>query len=492
MAGATPTKTGNKAQLLKAQGIDFIPFDYDYNEEKTATLETLKKYQDDIYAQVFVKISYLIFHSPYTIEIWDLNEKNDEKLAKRFRQMADDPNVNLWKQMKNTWFAVCNPGAYLCSPGLDYLENNFIGLTELRDLPPDTFSQPGTSESVIQAQGEFLKGIVRESDGKIHYYQTQQDGTIQEITNCYHIRSPVYSFDVAGKPLIKVLIKTLNKLGFSWDGVMQANNRAAAPTMFLRVNMRDPQRISKDWLKDDWKMCKDILKAYSRNVLFPIYENIEPIEIKGQVSNIGLDTVDKLAKLFMSAFDPTDIISKGDGSIIGGNSGAEADLYKVFIAGFQQAICDGWTPLFQKILEYNGFKGYKFILKIPEIKFTDGTLNLEQAKELRAAGDCSYNEHRVLCGLEPASKELIKEWASEWKEITPDPIVNKAPGNPMQDDSQAGTGQKTEDDIKAQKLQNNQAVVPTREDIEDELAKDLGNLWTEFIRGVGKVAGVQM
>jgi hypothetical protein len=41
MAGATPPKPGNKAQLLKPQGIDFIPFDYDYNEDKTATLETL-------------------------------------------------------------------------------------------------------------------------------------------------------------------------------------------------------------------------------------------------------------------------------------------------------------------------------------------------------------------------------------------------------------------------------------------------------------------
>jgi hypothetical protein len=62
----------------------------------------------------------------------------------------------------------------------------------------------------------------------------------------------------------------------------------------------------------------------------------------------------------------------------------------------------------------------------------------------------------------------------------------------MQDVSQAGKGQSTEDNIKTQKLQNNQAPVPTREDIEDELAKDLGNLWTEFIKGVGKVAGVQI
>lgn len=490
MPGARTKKTTG-VQLANPEGINFIPFNFDYRtEDQTINLEKLEKAQDDIYTQVFTKISYLIFHQPYTIEILNLEEKNDEKLAKRFRQMADDPSVNLWQQMKNTWFATCNPGAYLYSPGIDYLDNGFIGLTELRCLPPESFSTPGSSGNVILAQGELLQGIVKESDGKIHYYQMQETGAIVEIKNCYHIKSPVYSFDVAGKPFIKVLVKTLNKLGFVNDGIIQANNRAAAPSMFLRINTRDSNRMSKDWLREDFAQAKKILKAYSRNTLFPIPENFEPIEISSQVSTIGLETEDRLTKRFMSAFDPTDVLSKGDGSIIGGNSGAEADLYRAYITGLQTSICDGWVPLFQRILEYNGYKGYKFILKIPPLEFEDATLNLECAKELRAAGNCGYNEHRVLCGLEPASKELIAEYKAEWDEIKPDPIIkeNPFPPNPMQDETTPGKGQMTPDEIKQdeQKLKKNQGSIPTFDESYLKLSKALGNHWTDLINTIEK------
>lgn len=490
MAGARTNKP-TSAQLAKPEGINFIPFIFDYRtEDQTITMEKLEKAHDDIYTQVFSKISYLIFHQPYTMEILDLEEKNDEKLAKRFRQMADNPDVNLWQQMKNTWFAVCNPGAYLVSPGIDYLENNFIGLTELRCLPPESFSSPGSSKNVILAQGEFLQGIVKESDGKIHYYQTQDTGAILEIQNCFHIRSPVYSYDVAGKPFIKVLIKTLNKLGFINDGIIQANNRAAAPSMFLRVNVRHNTRTSKDWLKEDYAQSKSILKSYSKDTLFPIPENFEPIKIDGTVSNIGLDSEERYTKRFMSAFDPTDVLSKGDGSIIGGNSGAEADLYRAYITGLQTSICDGWVPLFQRILEYNGFKGYKFILKIPPLEFDDETLNLERAKELRAAGNCGYNEHRVLCGLEPASTELVAEYKNEWEEIKPTPIIKENPFavNPMQDQIKQGEGKMTPDEIKQneQKLKKNQGSVPTFDESYLKLSEALGNHWTDLINTIEK------
>lgn len=487
MPGARPKKP-TSIQLANPEGINFIPFIFDYRtEDQILTLTKLEYYKNDIYSQVFNKIANLIFQKPYTIEILDLDEKNDEKLAKKFRQMADNPDVNLWKQFKNTWFSWAFSGAFIGSAGIDYLEDNSIGITEIRDLPPASFSSSGTSATAILAKGEFLEGIVRLEDNKVHYFQEQPVGSIIELKNCFHIKSPVYSYDIAGEPLIKILAKTLNRLAFVWDGVIQANNRAAAPSMFLRINTRDQTRISKNWLIEDLAQAKNILQTYSKNTLFPIPENFEPIEISSQVSGVGLETVDTLTKLFISAFSPTDFISRGDGALIGGSTNQEADLYKTFISGFQDAICTGWTPLFQKILEYNGYKGYTFVLKIPPLEFDDETLNLERAKELRAAGNCGYNEHRILCGLEPASKELVAEYKAEWDEIKPAPIIKENPlsANPMQDETTSGEGQMTPDEIKQdEKLKKNQGSIPTFDESVTKLETALGNHWTDLIDAI--------
>lgn len=491
-AAATP-KTA--VPVLTPQGLNFILKSNADWELETITVKTLDDLQEDPYATaVFNKLTNLIFQDPYKIEVRDPTDSPNEKLTNFYQRMLDAPDVDLWQQMKNTFGAWYWYGPFLASLGIEF--SNMYVLSAIRDLPPSTFAD-NQSESTILAEGKILKGICKLEDKKTHYYQ-KQEYEIVELKNCFHIKPPSYSYDIAGLPLIYPLIKVFKKMGFSWLAQMQAVNRSGAGNiLFIRIT--NPIRTP-DGKRDDWKYVNNVLKNYGKNNLFPLYDNMEPIEVATNPSEVALKTIELLAKVILFQFSTSDLVSK-EGTLIGGSNNAEKELQENFIRGFHTALINAYQPIVQKFLEYNGFQGYTAVITIPTPEFTNEETDLKRATEGRAAQNIHPNEHRKFLGLPPKSDEELSQIKNLWSIPTVEQQAYQAEQFKQQaQQAQAmneGAVKQQEEDKKGQKgdnkkskLKKNKEELPTREDIQEDLETDLENNIKSFFSDIKKIKAV--
>jgi hypothetical protein len=404
----TKTVPRQAVPVVTPQGINFIlksEADWDLDKINVKTLDDL--FEDPYATAVFNKLTNLIFQDPYTVEIKDPDGNVNEELSKFFQQMLDAPDVQLWQQMKICFGAWFWYGPYLASLGIDFFDGMYI-LSAIVDLPPASFSENNATGTVLSVS-RILHGIVKLEDKKTHYYQ-QQEIEIVELNDIFHIKPPGYGYDIAGLPLIFPLIKSFKKMGFAWLAQMQCVNRAGAPSIFLKITK--PIK-SADGKRDDWRYGNEILKNYGKNNLYPIYENFDPIEVVSNVTDVSLKTIELLTKVIIYQFSTSDLVAK-DGTLIGGSNSAEKELLTNFIKGFHTSLKNGFEPVTQKFLEYNGFLGHKVVINIPTPEFTDEKLELDRAIEGRNAKDIHPNEHRKKLGLPPKSDEELVEIRNAW------------------------------------------------------------------------------
>lgn len=437
------SKKSEPAKLTQAQGIDYLyenfgildPWDVgDLNVEK------INKFRDNVYAQkISSNLTNQIFQGRPVYNILDPEGNSDENVAMWFREMLNSELVDFEDKLHKTIESWMFFGTFLHSDTIAEEQGKII-LKEIRDLPPESFANPGyntgfnsfVSASII-ASGKILPGIMRYQDGSVHYWQTQLQNTV-ELENCQHIKSPKYSYYIDGVPLLAPLYKLIPKINAAWDQLMQCGNRANC--LFLRVNRIATMPDNKT---SNWTYSNKVLSSYNHNVFFTLPPDVEPVELKGPVSDISIQTIELLTKLIISLYSSSDFVAK-EGTLISGSSAGETNLFKNAIIGIQTKLLKAWTPLLNKILEWNGYVGYSVEIKIPEPKFKNEQLDFQRAQLIVQALKeghviATENELRSLLGLEDASVEFLKKSVEEWEELK---IEIPTPVNPMMQNADPG------------------------------------------------------
>jgi len=470
-----------KPALSKAAGQDYIltyfggdnPWDI-----ADLDIEKINKYKSDVYAEKIANnLSNLVFQGPYILNVLDPKGNSREDIAEWFRVMLQD--IDFEEKLNTDWNALVTYGSFIFSDTIEEKDGK-IQVTEIRDLPPETFGTAG-SYNTDAVYGKILKGIVRESDGTIHYWQDQQTGTV-EIIPCHHFKSPKYSYNVDGIPLLAPVYKLIPKLGFAWDGLMQANGRANA--LFIRDN-KQTGGVMPDNKTSRWGYINTILKTLNRNNWFGLPAEMEPVELKGPVSKISIDTIELLTKLIIGLYSSSDFVSKGDGTLIGGSTTGETNLFKNSIIGLQNKLLKPWIIYFNQILEWNMFTGFKVELLLPEPEFKNEELDFQKGLEIlkayteKGAVIGSMNEVRTFWGLEDADPEFLTKAGQEWSEATV-----KQESEPIEEEVPEKEGIQEEDEIK-EDIKKNQAI-QTREEIEEELRTELEGHWKKFFEAVSQ------
>ncbi len=396
-----------KEAFSENNGITFVTADGQvWHDEGHVTADVITQLSQNIYYNgVKSKLSNLIFHKPYNLEIQDEQEELDEGLTKTTRGQLDSPEVNFWQQMKNCWDAWFDAGAYLYNPVLEKDENRYK-LAQLRNLPPFSFkASPGTSPL---SQGAILQGIILDSEKQIQYYQLDERGSPQHVDHVFHAPAGPTTYDIAGIPLCYPLIPIIKRLDFAWLAQMQKTGRVGAPSLMIRITK--PVNNGK---RNDIAYAKKVLKYWGKNNAFPILENMEVVDLHLQDNATALDTINALAKLLVDHSSPANMVSK-EGTLIGGSSEGETALQLNYIRGIHSRIVAAFTPIIQKLLAYNGYGKYRVVLTIPEPEIHNSELDLERAKEGREARNIDPNEHRRLLGLESKSEEELAAIRETW------------------------------------------------------------------------------
>lgn len=417
-----PPKGGHPSP--EAQGQDFvIPYLDRPWDVKGLTIDRITQYEDDFFLlNVENKLTQLIFQGPPRFNVLDINDDSLEDTAAWVRQMCRD--LDIYSKIKNSFHAIARYGAYVHSDGFARDKNGRIIFSEIRELPPSTFRYLGYSDKKIATYGYILKGIMRTIDQQAQqesneYWQIQFGTEPVKIENCSHFRSPIYSQYIDGVPLLTPVYKILPKLNWTVDGLIQANNKA---NMFmLKVNKYGKMA---DALTNVWDYTNTILKSASKNHSFALPPEVEPVQFQNQDYKIHLETVNMFVKWVISLYSPADVISKGEGTLIGGSTNYEAQLFKAFAWSFQSYLADEWSRILTPILEYNGYpKGTRIEVSLPPLQFENEQLDFQKAQLiLQAASQKRYlgsrNEAREFMHLDNGSDEFFQKCAEEWEQFT--------------------------------------------------------------------------
>lgn len=492
------TNYPNNLSSTDSQGQEFlIPYLDRPWDPLDITIQDIKKYEPDFFLQnVFLKLQNFVFLGPASFNMMDRSGKEREDIAEWIREMIR--NVDLMDFMKFIFYDLCFWGNALHSDGLAEDDKHHLVYEELRILPPELFAYPGGALVVPYMWGNYvmnpnytygrlLKGIERHDDDTIHYWQRMKYQII-ELGNCKHIKSPVHSHFIDGIPLFNPLYKLLPRIYFALDQLMMHNNRSNM--LFLTIDDKSSGAMLPDQKTSKWEYSKQVLKSASNKQSFPLPAGVIPTEFRAPISDIHIKTIDLLTKWLISFITPADIISKGDGSLIGGSSNFEAQLFKMFSESIQGYIEREIEKILDYILEINGFaklgihsevKMKKLAFDNEELDFKIGREILKSVKEGKVIGD--VNEVREKFRLENADVEFLTESKKEWEAITIEQV-------PLLRESLSGTAKEldasaqemvkkeqpaikqTEEELK-QDIKGNQAFMPSLEDHQKDLEKKL-------------------
>jgi hypothetical protein len=482
---STSTQTSIK---VSAEGQDYLNIFLDKPWDlKNLSVKDVLKFEEDFFVQmVLTKLTRFVFIGPFVINVLDVKGNSREDIAKWFRTMLD--NVNFEQEAEDSWIDVNKWGNYFYSLGIGEDTEGHTVITEIRRLPPATFENAGNYAYGYYTQGRLLHGIVRDDNGQVHYWQRDQSGVSQELQNCYHIRSNLSSDYIDGVPGLTPAYKLIPKLTFLVDGMMIANNRDNI--LFLQ-HPEKAAPVPNSSGMSIWDYLGHILKGFSRTLLHVLPYGAAIVEPQRPVSELSLKSIDMVVKWIMSLYSSSDMISKGDGTLIGGSSNYEAELAKNFSKSNQRFIVNTWTKILNQVLEWNGYAGFTVQIIPEELRFDDDNINMQiGAKVIDAVVKKgvvvgSINEVREKFGWEDADSEFMDKSVKEWKAATikadeppaPAPVVNPQDqtGRPASQMDPEEAADDTEGD-KPDDIKSNQDKVPTREDIQKGTAEALADV----------------
>lgn len=350
--------TRNKADKRKPQGIESGDL-YVGTDGYTFTMpaidyDLIRKYAENKYiVEGLNKQQRVLFKKRYTVALHDTEEqKDDEKGTAALERMCKQPDVQLWYTLqrlhRNT--QVWGPAPY--NPVWKTVGNEYT-LIKLRDLEPLTFKNQGSTWSTVK--NRILPGIsLKEGTEEIEYWQTKRNGQIELLQNIEMMVDPL-SGEIGGTPFILPLIPLVSMVKHAWKRQMQVLNKIGI--FFIRVT--DPQG-------DDKAFAQKVMRNASTDTGFTLRGNMEPIELTTTGSGTALDTITELGVQIRQYFSPSDIISK-DGTLIGGSSNPEFDLYMAYIEGTHRWLEDECEYMLQPYLTENGFDDkYEIRVEIPD------------------------------------------------------------------------------------------------------------------------------
>jgi hypothetical protein len=375
------------------------------------------------------QIMNLLFpHADPVVIVKDNDDQEDEKTAKKLRQLYRSPDCNLKNLAKKCWLSwfYWGPFVYNIVYEKDKDPEGWLMIKAIRHLPAETFASystfsPTATPMEVVSQGELLPGIARYTDGNIYYSQTNYLGTTDLLKNVSHISPPNdLTGDPAGMPLCYVALSLIEMLNFAWACQRQKIARVGSPSIFLIVEEPQERVDAATGTKiNDLEYAQEVLKNWGRNNQFPLLGNMKPVPIPTSENETAMDTINALAKLINDQWSPLGLIATDGASKIGGGDQAGLDLLRSFRSGFLDPVAELFVSIAEEWLDYNGYEGYSVYIHFPEFDPKNGDLDLRRAQEGRAAKDISRNEHRALLGLENKSDKDLDAMVEEWQ-IQPD------------------------------------------------------------------------
>jgi hypothetical protein len=349
----------------------------------------------------------ILFQDDLDYQVIDIaTEEIEPDLTHELKEMCLQKGVSLDFQIQRAFRDVQEWGCALLSPGWIY-EGSEYRLNALNRLPPETFTSPGNSYSLIH--NRILPGIcINDDNQEIEFWQTQPDGKIDQLTNIFMMTDPLSS-ELGGTPFIIPIFPYVKMASYAWQRQMQKVNIWGSGGLWT-IKVTDPQG-------DDKEYAQKFLNNTSSTNKFQLRPNMELENLGADGGGSALETIGEISMLIRQFFTPSNILEKGGGgTLIGGSNNAEFDLYMSYIKGVHRWLERAGRMLLEPWLLANGYADkYRIVVDIPAPKIDQSELFLKIAREGKMSGTITDNEHRDL--LNAAGGELQELTEAEMKSL---------------------------------------------------------------------------
>jgi len=325
----------------------------------------------------------ILFQNDLKLSVMNLKEKQvDEDLTSQLTDIGED--LDLINFTQRAWRDTAEWGPSLTNPVWDY-EGAEFRPQKFKRLPPESFSTQG---GYYQIHNKVLPGICVNTEGQVEYWQTNVNGQPARLTNIEMLTDPIKT-GVGGSPAIVPIFPYTKMLTYSWMRQMQkVSQYGSGGIWFLKVN--DPT-------EEDKKYAQNLLRNVSSVNRYQLKQNMEIERLGISESGSALETITQIGMEIRQFFTPAGLVQK-DGTLIGGGSGPEYDMFMSYISGTQRWLERHLRILLNPWLVYNGYydKGYRIIVDIPAPTVDKSELYLKVHDSGAKMGTLLPNEKRAL------------------------------------------------------------------------------------------------
>jgi len=294
-----------------------------------------------------------VFPGPPDIWVEDVDGELDDDLTSWIKETA--ARVDLYASMRVSWYETIGYGCSVKSLGYTRRGGRYE-LTELRDLPAQTFGQyPGHGN----VQNSLMPGIVIVGD-ETEVWQTYDTSMkTQRIRNYQIVREPTTP-QPAGRAYALPCYPVVAAINHSNKAADQQVERIGSPIILPQIE---------GTITQDLKAWGDaFVKKWGRNTGFIIPPGITFPDVKIRESPAAKDRLDALISWIESYFNPTTVLKK-TGDTIGGSDTQAGRIWAGFIGGTQSWIEQAYEAMLRPLLDRNGYEDryIKIRLARPEL-----------------------------------------------------------------------------------------------------------------------------
>ncbi|MFA4971964.1 MAG: hypothetical protein WC683_05075 [bacterium] len=375
-----------------------------YKDQKVDATVIQNARENPYLASVLWQQQTMIFQKNPRIEVYDVEGDTGDtsigralerhnKTIKRMAEKVDYKNAMVlgW-QDQATW------GPHIVNDYWDYNGSSEIVLKALTRLDPYSFRGRGATFSTVY--NPILPGILVNKDKELEFWQTQSDHMVRELDaeSITMLTNPLTP-ELGGRPLIKPLIPITRMISTAWSAQMQQNSILGAGGVFF-AHVEDGSEA-------DYDLAKKALKNANRGVKYVLPKNITIENLGISTTATALETINALDRFLTQFWSPSKFISK-DGTLIGGSSGPEFDLYVSYISAMQAPIETGYAAIFQKYGDKNGWDDrYRVRIVIPEPEPNKSDLFLKAAELGSKERRIGTNEFRAILVRAGVPQDLL-------------------------------------------------------------------------------------
>jgi len=366
----------------------FAPGGLSYKAPKIDADNIYKVIENKTIEEGITKQQRILFQHDAKVEVIDTKKKeSDPDLTSLLTDMLDECPTSLDFTIQRAWRDTVEWGPGLINPVWDY-EGSEFRLQKLKRLPPESFANPGPTVSYVYNQ--ILPGIcINDTTDQLEFWQTDSKDNTRQLTNVEMLTDPIKS-QLGGSPAILPIFPYVRMLTHSWMRQMQkVNQYGSGGIWFLKVE--DPTG-------DDKKFAQTVVNNVSSTNRYQLRPNMSIENLGINESGSALETITQLGMEIRQFFTPAGLIQKDGGTLIGGSSGPEFELYMSFIAGTHRWLEDYTRRILNPWLVYNGYydKGFRIVVDIPEPTIDRSEIYLKIHDSGSKEGSLLPNEKRAL------------------------------------------------------------------------------------------------